>query len=102
MGFRPVRDALQVDSMDEDLRVSLWNAVGGFFFRELADNSVIRKVRSADSLLAKLWVNFFKRPLDDRPSGWREARLVLRNFFFSCAWHEVYDFIEFVAAAYPQ
>lgn len=100
MGLRPIKQVIQVDTMDDDLRVSLWNAVGGFFFRNFNDNSRLSRDGDADRLLSNLWVNCFKLPLDERPTSWLNARQVLRERVFTLPWLEVYDFIEFVAGAY--
>lgn len=100
MGIIPIKDSIQVNSMDDDLRVSLWNAVGGFFFPNLEDHSAIRRHSSAAKLLAQIWVNYFKQPLDDQPPIWSAAKEILRGFFFTCPWNEVYDFVEFVARVY--
>jgi hypothetical protein len=35
MGLTPVRKALQIDSMDGDLRIGLWNVLEEVFWRHL-------------------------------------------------------------------
>jgi hypothetical protein len=51
-------------------------------------------------LCKNLWFDYFKRPLDTLDHDWTEVLKVLREYFFSCEWHEVYDFVEFVANNY--
>lgn len=36
-GYKPVRDALQVESIDNDLRNRLWNLMYDMFFNEILD-----------------------------------------------------------------
>ena len=53
------------------------------------------------TLCTRLWLSFFKRPLDTLRDEWKEAYDILRKFFFGCDWYEVYDFIEFIAQNHP-
>ena len=102
-GYTPVKDVIQLESMDSDLRNSLWNALeihywiplvdrkSGVQYLSLSGNGDIRRICEA------LWVDFFKDPLDSLPNRWSQAKDVIRHFFFTADWYEVYDFIEFIA-----
>jgi AbiJ N-terminal domain 4 len=53
-------------------------------------------------LVQALWLDFFKGRLDQTPTHWSVAREgVSRWYFESASWLEVYDFVEFVFAVYP-
>lgn len=41
-------------------------------------------------------VPFFKKPIDTRSSRSDDKLYEIRQYFFSCEWYEVYDFLEFV------
>jgi hypothetical protein len=56
--------------------------------------------RELKGLCDRLWFHFFKKPLDELGNDWTKVLKQLRQFFFSCEWHEVYDFVEFVANNY--
>lgn len=47
-------------------------------------------------LSVRLWLHYFKEPLDELDRDWKKVLTRLREHFFSCKWHEVYDFVEFV------
>lgn len=99
-GFKPVKDQLQGNSMDKDLRNSLWNALhiiywGGVGHDRLEDNTEMH------GLFTLLCVHYFKEPIDTIPYWWSDAYKQLKTYFFKCQWDEVYDFIEFVAKSYP-
>lgn len=49
----------------------------------------------------QLWFHYFKKPLDTLNNNWLVVLESLREYFFKCYWHEVYDFIEFVADNFP-
>ena len=44
----------------------------------------------------KYWWNYFKLPSDNQPY-FSDALQRVREYFFSCKWNEVYDFLEFTA-----
>jgi len=48
-------------------------------------------------LCQQLWLNYFKKPLDELGNSWTEILSILEQHFFRCEWNKVYDFVEFVA-----
>jgi hypothetical protein len=84
--------------MDVELRNSLWNVVIGFYMGNLDD---IRRLTNFIALSKRLWCNYFKYPLDTLPKYEKDTYKEIREYFFTCEWYEVYDFIEFVANNYP-
>lgn len=99
-GYKPVQEALQVESMSTALRNSLWNVLQvvwkseGFMFHQHARPYI-------DEFSSMLWGIYFKEPVDTRPNyhGSLDAERTMRHirdYFFSCEWHEVYSFVEFV------
>jgi hypothetical protein len=99
-GFKPARSVLQVDSMDDALRNSLWNALAIYFLSRARDGDSLSVLETERELSAKLWLNYFKAPLDEMPEVWMGVKKFIRDYFFKCSWFEVYDFIEFVASNY--
>jgi hypothetical protein len=98
MGVTPVKTALQRESMDEELRNSIWNALVAFCWSKGAERLSGYPFRhgdtKADFFFYFLWRDFYKQPVDtmqiDRMS-------TVRASFFGMKWHEVYDFLEFAA-----
>lgn len=97
-GFQPIRDALQVDGMDEGLTNGLWSLIHIAFFKSDVDTYVqTQSSRNANAYMA-LWLHFFKLPvdnMDDTVFGVREA--VKRWWMQSAEWFERYDMLEFIA-----
>ncbi len=52
-------------------------------------------------LCRRIWLSYFKIPVDTLRDYWPEVYKSIRNYFFGCAWNEAYDFVEFVASNYP-
>jgi hypothetical protein len=98
-GIKPVKKVIQVDSMDEDLRNGLWNALTVFYWKNVTD-ILICNCDEIFSLCNKIWLDFFKIPLDTLHNHWDPVYKKIRKRFFDSQWYEVYDFIEFVANNY--
>lgn len=108
-GLTPVRKVAQKDSIDSDLRNGLWNALTLMYWERYCEpgtdlterNDYVRGSNIGDLILA-LWGHFYKRPIDTIDTYWGNCLPKLRARFFECPWHEVYDFIEFVANYGPK
>lgn len=97
IGKRAPKDAVQVDTMDDDLRNGLWNA----FYIFVADDMNIYQQRLLDSIFAsfavRFWDSFLKKRLTDLPFSTEGFLRAIEKYFFSCDAYGVYDFIDFVA-----
>ena len=47
-----------------------------------------------------IWADFFKLPVDSRPSRPKDVLARIRTSYGDLAWSEVYDFVEFMIARY--
>ena len=103
LGFKPVKEQLQVDSIDDELRNSLWSVYLEFFLQRVENwNHNPELTRFARSL----WYEFFKKPIDTLPiddygildTNWLTK--FLREYFYSDkrVWFEFYDILEFSAS----
>jgi hypothetical protein len=102
-GIKPIKSVMQVDSMDDDLRTALWNALHVNYWKEWDaalryDISIFPKL---DTYTQLLWHGLFKKPIDSRSDVWHRTLEYIRKHFFASSWAEVYDFIEFTAINYP-
>src|SRR5713101_4610305 len=101
-GLKPVKCALQINDLDADLRIKLWNVLSLRYWDQVSRDDLTYS-SNIDTLgyLKSLWHNYLKQPLDRMPDSWRSAHAIIREYFFECDWNEVYDFIEFTARVYP-
>lgn len=98
--FKPVKKVIQVDSMDEELRNGLWNALHVFYWDKVSVHS-LKDSGGMYTLFLTLWLDYFKKPIDTMKSAWHDAHNEIRKYFFNCNWFEVYDFTEFIVNNYP-
>jgi hypothetical protein len=101
-GLKPSRSVLQLDSIDSPLRSRLWDMVSVSYWMDITFDSLTHDANeSLLRLLRKLWHLYFKKPVDTIGYSWRNARSVIRQYFFNCEWNEIYDFIEFLSTVDP-
>ena len=101
-GYKPIKNIVQIKTIDDELRISLWNALDSFYWSKVKPQYILdgETNRHVLWLLQHIWSEYFKLPLDTIGSSWAPVYKYLRNYYFSCSWNEVYDFIEFVANHY--
>ena len=102
-GLSPVRYTVQKDGMDDALRHGLWNALHLCIWQRITYGHREENFRYSNVyvLFQHYWLNLFKIPLDNLPDYLIDAHKRVREYFFECQWHEVYDFIEFTAQKCP-
>jgi len=100
MRIKPVRMEIQRESMDDPLRNKLWSAVQIALFDKVkgtwVDGSEVDG-SEFEVVIKRLWIHFFKLPLDTLPERWIDVQAEIRGWFFGWKWYEVYDFIEALA-----
>ena len=104
-GYKSVRDLVQIESMDEPLRNGLWSLLKLSVWDYVSDpyhdyTLVSDSNREIKGLCVRLWLHYFKRPLDTLTDNWRKILAELRKYFFECPWYEAYDFVEFISENY--
>lgn len=92
MGLSPLKNAIQLDSMDGDLRAGLWNVFRPVFLDSLNSGDYRAHARSR---LGVIWDQFFKLPTDEAPTDTRYAVKLLKPEFLSGDYLRVYDLIDF-------
>ena len=86
------RTSLQIESIDDNLRNSLWNVLHSLYDHNNRDYW---------RMVAKHVAKFFRKtPVDELPIRNYECQRWLKSYFYELKWYEIYDFIEFVANAH--
>ena len=109
IGIKPATKLAQREGMDDELRASLWSLLTAFYWEAARDSSdeplkegSLTRFTTLSDLVVRLWFHHFKKPTDTIERYWGNCLRKLREHFFSSEWHEVYDFIEFVALNGPE
>lgn len=101
MGITPIKAEIQIKSMDNDLRNSLWNVLKILVFDIISSELQSKGVDAIrfskfHMFFIKMWMNFFKYSLDTLSWDYPNIYRSINKYFFECEWYRVYDFIEFV------
>lgn len=105
LGITPIEKLAQRESIDEDLKNSLWSAISLVYFERVKFNQGSwneTKNCNLSNLFTSLWLHFFKKPIDTIPHSFSTTVANLREYFFSCQWHHVFDLIEAIAKLGPK
>ncbi|NRF48168.1 AbiJ-NTD4 domain-containing protein [Stutzerimonas stutzeri] len=109
LGLTPAVKLAQRESIDDELRNSLWNLLTVFYWRtyqapgtELYGRNDYVQHSNLEQLITQIWLHYFKKPIDTIDPYWEFCHKSLRDYFFSADWHQIYDFIEFIANYGPE
>ena len=98
IGKKKVKCEIQTDSMDSDLRNSLWNVLYDQMLSRLQFRGSNEVDESWIYVIDSLYSNFFKQPLDEIPmSRAYQVQENVKQWFFKVKYYEIYDLIEFIA-----
>jgi hypothetical protein len=95
IGKTKIKVDIQKESMDNDLRVGIWNSFKLVYLDKVDDHWISNT--KFKGLFNLLWLQHFKLPLDTLDNFFENTYKQIRDWFFNWEWYEVYDFIEFVA-----
>ena len=93
-GYKKLQKSLQRETVDEELRSRMWTLLKLFVWDRWNRNYYYASdTKEVEALWNQFWFRYFKKPSDERPT---DCYNILRQYFFTCTWYEVYDFIEFI------
>lgn len=101
-GYIPLEKIFQREVVDAKLRVQLWNILkisiwDSFDYSNERYDQTSQKI---NRLVSRLWFHYFNNDLDHLPhfkNDRNNAYNYLKNYFNTCEWFEVYEFLEFIA-----
>ena len=103
-GYKPVRDIIQKESIDDALKNGLWSVFHSYIWNRIEhghNQSSFTRNSNIYSLVESYWLNLFKNPTDTIPQWTSDSLKIIRDYFFNCAWHEIYSLIEETIEHYP-
>ncbi len=87
---------IQLESIDDELKNSLWNIYDLFILQKIKDEHDYQfEINPSEFFSNSLWHHYFKKPIDEIPSRYFRVQTEIRTYFFSCEWYQLYDLIEF-------
>ena len=98
-GYKSVKEKLQIDSIDKELRNTLWNLLTEYYWEGATDRFFANS--SEYPILRLLWKDFLKEPIDVMSPNALDFVSQIKDYYYRFEWYEVYDFIEFISQQYP-
>ena len=96
IGKTQLTKEVQLESIDNELKNGLWNIYNLFILEKISDEHDYEfNIRRSIFFSNTLWHHYFKKPIDEIPQQFYRVQSEIRNYFFSCEWYNLYDFIEF-------
>jgi len=102
-GLKPIKTAIQIDSIDTDLRNGLWNHVVTRVLEPLQEHYTTRGAfgglleGKGKTFVRNLWQDFFKEPIDTIPMLYPDIYKYIRNYYFQGSYDDVYDILQWIA-----
>lgn len=98
-GYKSVKNSFQIDDIDEDLKIGIWNVMLDTCFQ--GRFNLYNNRSPGDPILINMcrdiWVAHFKLKVNEMPSDWYDYREIIEDIVFNIKWYEIYDLLEFVA-----
>ena len=85
-GLKPIKDTIQLNSMDEDLRNGLWNALCECYWARVEGVGWIPEHKPLEILLKSLWSGYHNKAYDTLDHWWDNTYKEIREYFFACEW----------------
>jgi hypothetical protein len=96
LGITKPKSILQVEEMDNDLRNGLWQACSESFFNRSRNRGDYEYDYPFRQIMDRFNVDFLKSTSDAVPYGYEAGIKIVRSWFFSAEWWQVYNFVEFL------
>ncbi|MFP3678856.1 hypothetical protein SB725_17295 [Pseudomonas sp. SIMBA_041] len=99
MGLLPASKVIQSDSIDIDLRNTLWNILSECYWSTFYPDYSTHKILSGsnfEEFSKALYSRFYKTTLDTLPWGWDTILEQLKKEIVSGVWHRTYSLLEFI------
>lgn len=90
----PIKKELQLDFMDGDLRVAIWNVITRNYIPYIHSVSHPSRLKA----ISDLWDLYFKLAIDQIPDYGADIHQFLKDKYYVMNYNQVYDFVEFIGA----
>lgn len=106
-GYKKISETIQIESMDDALRNTLWSLLCIHVWDKVRRSDYGYRLNShgndpIQTYCHRLWLNYFKKPIDTLNNNWGEVLPEIKKHFNTIEWYEVYDLIEFTANNYRE
>ena len=98
IGKKEPKFAIQLDSMDKELRNGLWNVITFFLTEPMKRDNSLLSYSIYESTIKEIWSSFLKEPIDQIHPLTEVICSQIRDRFFKWDYLQVYDFVDFLGS----
>jgi len=95
IGKAPVENIIQIEGMSSSLRNTLWNVLHEQLWSFDGYMMAMHGKSAFEEFSHLLWDGYFKLTLDTLSTHSGRNLDYIKEYFFTCEWYEVFDFLEF-------
>jgi len=95
-GYKDPSEVLQFESMNYELRISIWNTIHETFFKDFSGWNEIDRSKEPYSLFFYLWTFFFHMPANEFQNNKNMLVKYIKERYDNFKWYEIYDFLEYL------
>lgn len=97
-GYKPVRETIQKENIDDDLKNRIWSCIYDNYLDHYSAG-----ISGFENGIRSLWKTFLKKPIHNFSSRSTGINLKkINSFYDKCIWYEVYDLIEEIIKLYDE
>jgi hypothetical protein len=97
IGKKAAIKQLQLESMDSELKIGLWNIIMFFIIDKIPKYDPWGNLDDDFKTFSKfIWHEFYKLPIDTITENPSVTINFIREKYFKFVWYEVYDFVEYL------
>jgi len=100
LGLTEVKNIIQIDSINDDLKNALWNSLYVYFFENFISNGRNNYKYEFGKTFYLIWTNYFNNRIDEIPVYVTDCVDYLKKEFFNTEWYKTYNLIEFIISNY--
>lgn len=101
MGITPATKAIQIESIDDDLKNGLWNLIKIIFLDSISKSVAHTYQSDFNRFCQNLWHEFFKLSIDEVSYDDFYNEKIIKDKFYINPWYVSYDFLEYLACIDP-
>jgi hypothetical protein len=104
MGYLPASKVIQSESIDTDLRNTLWNVLTECYWDNFYGNYGNNGIANSNfhEFATLLYGRHYKLTLDNIPRYWGDLLKGLKDYVLTGEWHRVYSLLEFIYQHAPE
>ncbi|WP_423148463.1 AbiJ-NTD4 domain-containing protein [Rubrolithibacter danxiaensis] len=97
IGKKAIKSVIQIESIDQQLEIRLWNVILNNFFSQFSKSTYNSTTSEHYEVCKFIWIEYFNKRTDHFAGSKDFLENLMYWYFNNSEWFEKYDFIEFLS-----